>query len=287
MIKLFDKAGYIAWAARHALNADRHCPACGSQQVQLIKRKALVTALYCCKNCRLMFRVPKDDPATSREFYQRQYQQGFTTDCPDPATLQSLKSCRFRGSAQDYRSYIEVLQAAGVYAGSLIYDFGASWGYGSWQLMQAGYRVYAYEISAPRARYAAEQLGCRMLPQDDAWPEKVDCFFSAHVIEHLPNPRRLWQLAAGALKPAGTLVLFMPNGEPAREQIPGSNYHRAWGKVHPLLLHAEALHVMAQQHGFTGRAYSAPYQLTEIAARSGGALLGDELLYIAHYHGQP
>jgi D-arabinose 1-dehydrogenase-like Zn-dependent alcohol dehydrogenase len=227
----WNKVEYFLWAARNCIGANRSCPACGSGDTTLIKRKALVTSLYCCEACHLLFRVPKSNAGESEVFYQKQYRQGFTTDCPDDAELEYMKQKLFRGTEKDYTTYISVLRSVGLRPGQVLFDLGASWGYGSWQLMQAGYRVYSYEISKPRARYAEEKLGCHMLPDLEHVPEKADCFFAAHVIEHLSNPLALWETALKMLKSGGVVVLFTPNGEPSRECLPGNRYHQLWGQA--------------------------------------------------------
>jgi 2-polyprenyl-3-methyl-5-hydroxy-6-metoxy-1,4-benzoquinol methylase len=228
-----------------------------------------------------MFRVPKNTEQQGRDFYQNRYRQGFTTDCPNDQELSRFFESSFRGSEKDYTTYIGIIRAAGLRPGQIIYDFGCSWGYGSWQFAQAGFRVYSYEVSSRRARYAAEKLDCKILSEKEEIQEKADCFFSAHVIEHLPNPKMLWEKASRVLKPNGFVVLFMPNGEPSRAAI-DRNYHKLWGHVHPLLLSADALGIMARQYGFAGYACSSPYNLQDIAAsRLPGSLIGDELLFIA------
>lgn len=225
-----------------------------------------------------MFRVPKASPEKEVKFYQLDYEQGFTTDCPSPHELTRLKRCSFAGTEKDYSSYVAVLRAMGLASGSTIFDFGCSWGYGSWQLRHAGYRVYSFEVSHPRARYAAENLQCELCPPDKL-PEKVDCFFAAHVIEHLTNPRVIWERALDALKPTGKLVLFLPNGEPSREPL-YKDYHHLWGQVHPLLLSPRALTRMGELYGFAVRCYSSPYNLQEFAEEALRKLTGDELLIV-------
>jgi 2-polyprenyl-3-methyl-5-hydroxy-6-metoxy-1,4-benzoquinol methylase len=280
-VTLREKAGYLLWAAVRWPTADRSCPACGSSRTVLMKRKAGVTGLFRCEECRLMFRVPKSTSADARTFYQKRYRQGFTTDCPDEVELARLKQTSFRGSEKDCSTYLEVMQAAGVRPGQVVLDFGASWGYGSWQLRQAGFRVYSYEISLPRARYAAERLGCQTLARPEDIPEEADCFFAAHVIEHLPNPRELWGAAARVLKPGGLAVIFTPNGDVSLERQPGSRVHQLWGQVHPVLLSAEALHMMAQNYGFAGQAHTAPFDLSRIALGLPGEATPGELLFLA------
>src|SRR6266516_28161 len=158
---LQNKAEYIIWAATQWGRAERSCPACDSSDTKLIKRKYWVIALYRCEQCKLMFRVPKNTEQQGRDFYQTRYRQGFTTDCPSDEELKRFLENSFRGSEKDYTSYIEIIKAAGLRRGDIVFDFGCSWGYGSWQFAQAGFRVYSYEISFSRARYAAEKLGCQ------------------------------------------------------------------------------------------------------------------------------
>jgi len=227
-----------------------------------------------------MFRVPKNTEQHGKDFYQRRYRQGFTTDCPTDVELEHHVANSFRGTEKDYTLYIEIIKAAGLRHGEIIFDFGCSWGYGSWQFAQAGFRVYSYEISVPRARYAKEKLGCTILSKTEEIPEKADCFFSAHVIEHLPNPKILWETALQVLKPDGLIVLFMPNGEPSRA-ISDRDYHKLWGQVHPLFLSADALASIAKRNGFVGYSYSSPYDLLKISHAEPDQLSGEELLFLA------
>lgn len=269
------------WSALNLPTTDISCPACMSHETNVIKRKYIFTALRFCRQCGLMFRIPKEGQLSAEAFYQESYSHGFTTDCPSDEELLKLKSTGFRGTEKDYTRYIEILQAAGIQSGARILDFGASWGYGSWQFAQAGYSVYTYEISRARARYAAEKLNCNVLLSLKAMPEQIDCFFSAHVVEHLTNPNDLWIHASNVLKPIGKVVILTPNGERIREEQDYRAYHQLWGKIHPLLLTAKALSNQAQSHGFEGRAYSSPFELDAITNFRQGDLTGAELLYVA------
>ena len=227
-----------------------------------------------------MFRVPKDSVEVDQDFYDEDYWAHFITEMPDYNELQRLKQISFSDNERDFRIYLNIVKAVGLQPGQVLFDYGASWGYLSWLSAQAGYRVYSYELSQVRARYAAEKLDCKMVSNPEQIPEKADCFFSAHVIEHLPNPRTLWQTAQKVLKPDGVVVVFMPNGDPAREKE-SEGYHSAWGQVHPLLLSGEALEIMAREHGFISRVFSAPYDYGQIAKGITNSLTGWELLCVA------
>jgi SAM-dependent methyltransferase len=236
------KARYIAWAARGWLGADRSCPGCGSTRTRLLKRKHLVTALFGCETCGLMFRMPKSSQAEDQAFYQLEYRQGGTTELPDPSELHELQRLSFAPIGRDYSR--------------------------------------SRRCSRP-ARFATDYLGCRVLAEPQVVPEQVDCFFASHVLEHLAHPQTLWQLASDVVKPDGAVVLFVPNGEPGCELRDPERYHRLWGRVHPLLLTGAAVRAMAARHQFDACAYSSPFDLDCIAAGRAGLLDGDELLLVA------
>jgi cyclopropane fatty-acyl-phospholipid synthase-like methyltransferase len=121
--------------------------------------------------------MPKDCAADGEEFYQHAYSEGFTTDCPSDEALPAVMEGKFAASAEHYQRYMSVLKAAGLGGGDLLLDFGASWGYGSWQLRQAGFRVYSYEISRQRADYARNRLSCEVIDRIESLPSRVRCFF--------------------------------------------------------------------------------------------------------------
>ncbi len=77
--------------------------------------------------------------------------------------LQVFLGCDFAGTEKERSTYLKVIQAAGIRPGMGVLDFGCSWGYGRWQLRQAGYKVLSYEISSPRSRCAESMLGCTLI----------------------------------------------------------------------------------------------------------------------------
>src|SRR6185437_4483029 len=147
MLGTVDKIKYFLWAGSRYPFSETSCASCSSEDTQKIVRKALVTVLYECNACGLRFRVPKDNVASSEEFYQRAYKQGSTTDYPTPSELDRLTATGFKDSNKDFATYIDVIRAVGLKPNAVTLDYGSSWGYGSWQLRQAGYHVYSFEIS--------------------------------------------------------------------------------------------------------------------------------------------
>jgi len=123
-----------------------------------------------------------------------------------------------------------------------VFDFGCSWGYGSYQLSDCGYKVTSFEISRSRAAFAAEKLGVNIVEDIKYFLENqnnknsFDCFFSCHVLEHVPSPSETLALGQALIRKGGLIVAITPNGAVAYRQKNPVSWHRVWGEKHPYLL---------------------------------------------------
>jgi len=171
-----------------------------------------------------------------------------------------------------------------VQSGARVLDYGASWGYGCWQLQQAGFSAVGFEVSKPRTRYARQKLQQDVFDDLAAIEGAFDVFFSCHVLEHLPSPTDALQYARQVLRPGGLFVAFTPNGSVACLNRDPSTYHRRWGMVHPCYLDEEYYRTM-----FSDRPKllaSNPYDDRELSAWDRQCdktldLSGSELLFVA------
>jgi SAM-dependent methyltransferase len=214
-------------------------------------------------------------------FYEDDYDQGFTTTVPSAAQLGELLSNGFDGHEKSYRTYLDVLASLSVKHGARIFDYGCSWGYGSYQLRAAGYVVDSFDISKRRATYATEKLDIRIVQPAEQEQASYDVFFSAHVIEHVPSVARLIELGRRLLRPGGLFVAFTPNGSAAFRHVAPRNWHLCWGLVHPQLIDDEYIVAQKLEPSIVA---SSPYPLDEFSSlpvhRSyRGSLQGDELLF--------
>jgi 2-polyprenyl-3-methyl-5-hydroxy-6-metoxy-1,4-benzoquinol methylase len=279
------KIRYLFDSARKRLGGQTlQCPSCRAADSELVQRKFLVTELHRCRACRLLYRYPLDTEEENFTYYQARYQQGFTTDCPKRADLDSLLTRSFQGTDRYFGPYIDVLQSLGVRPGARVLDFGCSWGYGSWQLKEAGYSVHGCEISQPRARYAREMLGVTVSESLAEAPSDVDVFFSAHVLEHIPSVQEVVLAAREKLKPGGIFVAFTPNGSAAFRAAQPQYFRKSWGKVHPNLLDDEFYELVFQSDPFL--LSSSPYDTESINRwnrqdQMRSTLAGRELLVVA------
>lgn len=231
--------------ARYRLVEAHRCPNCGSAGGRIVDRKFGVTALVRCAHCRLMFRTPADGPGHGLGFYNGAYRQGTAMALPSEAELAALVASNFAGSERDFAGYLDFLDRQGIARGGRLFDFGCSWGYGSAQFARAGFYVYGYEIGVARRAYGEELLGVRHVDE----PEGIvaghplfgtfDCFFSAHVLEHVPRVRDVIALAWRCLKPGGAFVAFTPNGNTDYRAMDPRGWRHLWGGVHPNFLDAE------------------------------------------------
>jgi 2-polyprenyl-3-methyl-5-hydroxy-6-metoxy-1,4-benzoquinol methylase len=169
-------------------------------------------------------------------FYQKAYKQsGLTTDLPTDEELARMCQTLFRGTEKDFSFLIRVLEELGVRPGARILDFGANWGYTSYQLRQAGYDPFAYEISTPRAVFG-KKLGISIATELTEQDRGFDAVFSSHVLEHVPNPLASLKDQLDRVKPGGYVIGLTPNGSRARRENDPQGFHTAWGRVHPVLL---------------------------------------------------
>jgi 2-polyprenyl-3-methyl-5-hydroxy-6-metoxy-1,4-benzoquinol methylase len=271
---------------KHISREGFSCPSCGCAESRVVARKYLVTELRRCEDCQLLFRTPTTTSEENASFYQEEYTQGFTTDCPSDDLLSKYLESEFSGGEKDYSDYIDVVLAAGGKTGDRLFDFGCSWGYGSWQFLRKGFEVESFEISVPRANFAKSKLGIEVHSSLSDVKGPFDIFFSAHVLEHVPSVKDSIELGMDLLKPKGLFVAFTPNGSEEYRKSNVQLWNKLWGLVHPNFLDSKYYEKI-----FAGKSpmiSSNPYVLEEIEEwrtngrfdRSKVKLSGPELLVL-------
>lgn len=258
-----NKLKYLITCIRKRIfNTGKKCPSCGNSQSEYVDSKYIITQLRRCKKCKLLFRTPTTTEQENYSFYQKDYEQGFTTALPDKNTLSSYIKENFCNSDRDYSTYIDVLRALKVNKQERLFDFGCSWGYGSWQIRNNGFDVESFEISEKRAEYAVSELGLHVHRTFPSEIRPVDMFFSCHVLEHVPSVYEVIKFGFRILKPGGYFVAFTPNGSFAHRQKNSQSWKKLWGSVHPNFIDD-----VFYKHEFSGLPYllsSYPYDINAI-----------------------
>lgn len=142
--------------------------------------------------------------------------------------------------------------------GSHVLDVGAGSGEVVYVLRASGYEASGFEPNEGYARFAAETLSVPVRQgfwQDVAIPpESQDVVTMFHVVEHLESPFDVMRRARQWLKPAGLLLVEVPNVEAVCQQ-PHTQFHRG----HLYHFNLATLEMMARRSGFAviGRSVSA------------------------------
>jgi SAM-dependent methyltransferase len=234
------KLSYLGRSLAQAAFPSRQlCANCGGRG-DIVARKYLVTALRRCRSCSLLYRAPTDRQQDAEEFYDDGYRQGMVTDLPSPERLADLKSGNWPEQDNYYARYAELLLRLGAPQGARVFDFGCSWGYGSYQLRQAGFNVKSFELSRPRGQFGVENLDIDLVGDLEGFTAEAagsfDVFLSSHVLEHVMQPSRAIEMGMAMLKPGGLFVSCFPNGSASlRRSHPGA-WMKSWGMVHPNLI---------------------------------------------------
>ncbi len=285
-----SKPRFLLRILRHRLNRQpRVCPYCGgSAYLKLLRRKKIVLDILKCEACRLVFRWPTDTPEESDAYYQDDY----ALECaqvrlPGREELQEWMEKNFAGTPLDLEAKIRVLKA--IRPTARVLDYGCSWGYGTHQLAQHGYRAVGYEISKPRARFAREKLRLETFDSFDQLkalpPKTFDVIFSHHVLEHLTNLKDTLDLTARLLADGGLAFHVLPNftGKAALDGL----WLQWIGEEHPLAPTIEFFALNLPKHGFAKVEFaSSPFDdILAAALRHQGRqplqTEGDELLVLA------
>lgn len=288
----FQKTAYFLDCCRRYFSPV-HCPSCQSKNYRLIDRKYLVLRLFECGECGLYYRHPLEKAAENRDFYQSQYQQPDHVTTFMPETERDLNTLT-TGILENPENPKNALRIRRIFEALFpevnnlsVVDYGASWGYMSWQLKSYGFDVQSYEISVPRARYGNRHLGLDIQTDEKTLRDHNHVFFSSHVIEHVPVVSDMLALGAGLTRSDGFIVTLCPNGSPEFRQKDSVGFHYVWGQVHPNYLNAQFF----LKH-FAGKPVflsSTPFD-TEALKRWDqqsqfiGDLSGEELLSIARPH---
>lgn len=245
----------------------------------LIGRKHLILQLRKCSDCALQFRFPKDEASENFEFYQEGYQQDNVTDLPLEAEMPSYIAKRFEGVGRDLTTHLNTIRE--IAASGRVLDDGCSWGYCVSQFRDVGYTAQGFEISRPRVEYGRKVLNVDLTSDVSMLSDaSFDLIYSAHCLEHIPNPDLSLKQFQRLLKLGGHLFLYVPNCSGADALNQGVHWGPMIGEKHVLALTAEFFHRNLPKYGFTLQYSSSPYVLPPRNYEDNPPLAGEELLVI-------
>jgi 2-polyprenyl-3-methyl-5-hydroxy-6-metoxy-1,4-benzoquinol methylase len=226
---------YLWKGATRRVYQKKKCPCCGSSESVTIDHK-LVYRLEQCRGCRIRYRYPYERAEEMCQYYQDEYNEpGLTTEQPTPDQLRHLTESNFAGSEKDFSQVVAILHDLGLRRRARVLDFGANWGYCTFQLRRAGFDAEGYEISKPRAEFA-RKLGVHVMTDLGQVGTGYDAVYSSHVLEHMSNPLDALRAQLRLTREGGFVIAHTPNGSEAFMRANFSQLHRLWGLPHPVLL---------------------------------------------------
>lgn len=237
------KLEYLLWGGLNYFKPKK-CPACSSSQNKVVDTKYFVTKLLECGNCKILFRHPTDDSDFNKKFYQSEYKENncLVTNMPDDAELIKMIDNNFletdRNADRIYDIIKLLFQEKELKQLKMI-DYGSSWGYISYQLIQKGIQVESFEISESRALFGNHKLHLNIKTSEKELSGNNHIFFNSHVIEHHPNPTIMIENAKKLLKADGFFFCYCPNGSEEFFNKDKKSFHSAWGLVHPFYLNKD------------------------------------------------
>jgi len=258
-MSLQERIGFASQVIKKRLaGQSQACPYCGTSDTVRLARKQLIVELRECPQCHLTFRYPKDDLADNFEYYQEKYQQGNVTDLPDEAEIPALKANNFANVGRNIATHLRLIRAATK--GTRLLDYGASWGYCTWQFQQAGYEAVGFDISRPRAEYGHRMLGVPIVNDIGSLPDhSLDIVYTSHVLEHLPNPGEIIREFRRLLVKGGHLFIFVPNGAGEEARRLGVGWGPLINQRHVLALTPRFFDYCLSAEGFSAEFASNPY----------------------------
>jgi len=273
-----DKISFALKSILKSIAQRSNCPYCRSGDTRLVERKHYVLQLRRCRACHLRYRFPKDDTTENDRFYQKDYQQSTVTDLPLAQELPVHIANRFRDIGRDLTDHLKVMQPIAP-AGRLL-DYGSSWGYCVYQFQQAGYDAMGFEISRPRVEFGQEMLRVNLTSHIASLSDaSFDVIYSAHCLEHIPNPDIPLRQFQRLLKPGGHLFIYVPNCAGEEAQRLGVAWGSMIGEKHVLALTPSFFDFNLPKYGFKLRFSSSPYNHVP-QEYSRADLQGEELLVI-------
>jgi transcription elongation factor Elf1 len=278
------------------LGQKKVCPFCANTSgFETVDTKMVLVKLLSCPVCHLYFRFPQDPEEFYDDFYQEDYKIDvhLITDLPSDDRLAKMVENNF-DNARSYSKYVDALFRDSGKPVRIV-DYGCSWGYNVFKLKQAGFDAEGFELSKPRAAFG-KKIGVDIVTDVQGLRGGNDVFLNTHVIEHLPDIKKLISLGKSKLTPEGIFLTFCPNGSPEFRARKPDHFHGIWGLVHPNYLNIEfAEYVfrdspyMVMTGDWTGTC-EAEYDLDELrqwdgqSQRVGSKRDGDELMIAARPH---
>jgi 2-polyprenyl-3-methyl-5-hydroxy-6-metoxy-1,4-benzoquinol methylase len=217
----------------------------------LFETTSKIFTLDSCRACRCLFLNPMPGDEEIAGFYPKQY----WWSAGKPGLLKRLESVYRRLALRGHVSFIS--KAAGHRTGQDLLDVGC----GSASLLalmkQRGFRVMGLDFSSEAAAVAKQENGIHVVVgslEDAAFPDgSFDIVTLFHVMEHVTNPRDVLHEVGRILRPAGSIVLQVPNIDSWQFRIFGAKWYGLDIPRHLIDYSSDAMLRLLAEMGFVAK----------------------------------
>ena len=219
--------------------ANASCPICHAAQLSALPpgRDRLFGLakgtfdLLRCASCGCIFQNPLPENADLAGFYPQEYWW------PGQAPQESLRTRIFRNLEKTYREFVVqdharfLKKCADMLSpnGRLLLDIGCGNGTFLQAANSCGFIPHGMDVSARAVEIARKEYGYPVRQGEIGSKVWSDCRFDFitmfHVLEHLPDPRLALKYARELLRPAGVLILQVPNVSSIQARLFGSRWY--------------------------------------------------------------
>ena len=209
-----------------------------------------------CASCECIFQNPLPDKGRLGEFYPQEYWW------PGQAPQENLRTRIFRNLEKTYRELVVQDHARFVkkWAGKLssdeklLLDVGCGNGTFLHAAASHGFVPHGMDVSARAVEIARKEYGYPVRQGEIGAKVWDDCRFDFitmfHVMEHLPDPRLALKYARELLRPAGVLILQVPNVSSMQARIFGSRWSGLDVPRHLVNFTPRSLALLLEEEGY-------------------------------------
>jgi len=211
--------------------------------------------LHRCLSCGCIFQHPLPEPATLTSFYPQEYWWAENERSRFSIVLGRMERAYREFVALDHVRFLQRCTTRGS-RGRTLLDIGCGSGTFLHLARRHGFVPHGMDVSARAVALAQAQYHLPVRQGDigsDVWQGcDFDFVTMFHVLEHLPDPRKALAYAGRLLKPAGSLILQVPNAASFQARLFGPRWYGLDVPRHLINFTPQSLVRLLEQAGFSG-----------------------------------
>ncbi len=218
--------------------------------------------LFRCAACDCLFQHPMPNDRAIEQFYPETYwwDEGHQASSGFAGILRNLEKGYREFVAMDHVRYLEHCARQVQGAGRSLLDVGCGSGTFLYLAKRRGFEVHGLDFSSQAVSLARSQYGLNVQQGPvggDAWEgHRFDFITMFHVLEHLPEPRKALSFAISRLKPAGSLIIQVPNVSSLQARLFGVRWYGLDAPRHVINLSPRGLRHLLAEAGLEGKVVS-------------------------------